>query len=97
VTPPGYYTAGGATTKCPGGTYRPNWKTGTEAAACLSCGEGVQTDTTDRVAVYNITTLEQTFIRITTSSDDCCEYLSFLLVSCPLVMLVSCPLSPKPL
>jgi hypothetical protein len=76
VTPPGYFTSGSTTQKCAPGTFRANWKTGTEAAACLSCGEGVKTDMTDRLAMYDILNpANMTYERITTSSDDCCECL----------------------
>lgn len=73
VTPPGHYTNSSGTYQCASGSYRADWKPYGEATECLSCGEGVKADTTDRVTSYDIDTLAPTQIQITTSSDDCCE------------------------
>lgn len=71
VTPPGYYTSGSQTLLCSNGTYRADWKP--NAGPCLSCGDGVQTDTTDRVTVYSILNNSVSYVFVTSSSDDCCK------------------------
>jgi len=73
VTPPGYYTANGATLPCPAGTFRADWLPASQASSCTSCGVGVKADKTDRVTRYfvNGSSLE---VAVTTSADDCCEW-----------------------
>lgn len=71
VTPPGYYTTGGQTLQCANGSFRADWKA--TADTCITCGEGVQADKTDRVTSYNIITNAATQIPVTTSTSDCCK------------------------
>lgn len=72
LTPPGHFTAGGVTSKCPAGFFRAAWKPAAEATSCTACGEGVKADATDRVTQYNILDPTQsTAVNITTSADDC--------------------------
>lgn len=74
MTPPGYFTANGVTTKCPAGSFRAAWKPAGEATSCTACGEGVKADATDRVNQYSILDPAQvTVVSITTSADDCCK------------------------
>jgi hypothetical protein len=81
VTPPGHFTAGGVTSKCPAGFFRAAWKTAAEATSCTACGEGVKADATDRVTQYNILDPTQsTAVNITTSADDCCKLPSLAVV-----------------
>lgn len=57
LTPPGHYTTtgpGGATSICPGGSYRADWKNRAEALTCDSCGDGIPAETLDFIATYKI-------------------------------------------
>jgi len=73
VTPPGYYTANGATMPCPAGTFRADWLPASQASSCTSCGVGVKADKTDRITQYLVdgSSVE---IAVTTSTEDCCEW-----------------------
>jgi hypothetical protein len=75
VTPPGYFTVNGATSACPNGSFRADWKPAAQAASCTPCGEGVQGLKTDRLVIYldNGTTVE---VPVMSSADDCCEWLT---------------------
>lgn len=70
MTPPGYYTASGATLPCPAGHFRADWLPASQASSCTSCGVGVKADQTDRVTRYlaNGSSVE---VPVTTSADDC--------------------------
>lgn len=73
MTPPGYFTANGATNICPEGHFRDGWLPPDQASACIPCGMGVKADRNDRVVQYlpNGTEVQ---IAVTTSSADCCEW-----------------------
>lgn len=86
VTPPGYKTSNGNTTKCGANEYRADWKPLNQATNCLSCGSGVYAVQTDRLKVYDINNPELvTYEAITSSSDDCCEYLKTLALTAHMV------------
>jgi hypothetical protein len=78
VTPPGFYTSNGTTQLCPAGSFRANWTTGSAAAACQSCGEGVRADKTEQLAVYSLANNTQSFVAVATSPNSCCKCNSWL-------------------
>lgn len=73
VVPPGFYVSNGATVPCPVNSFRADWVAAFQATSCESCGEGVQLDKTEKIAVFDITTGAQTLLAVATSSEDCCK------------------------
>lgn len=72
--PPGFYVgSSGVTTQCPGNSFRAGWAVVSQAGACEGCGNGVQLDPSERIAVFNITTGAQSLLPVGTSGEDCCE------------------------
>lgn len=73
VVPPGFYVSNGGTVPCPSNSFRADWVAAFQAGSCESCGEGVQLDKTEKIAVFDITTGAQTLLAVATSSEDCCK------------------------
>lgn len=75
VTPPGFFTASGNTTKCAAGSYRPGgWAAAGQATACTSCGQGVFADSDAEVLEYGIVNPSViTRVGVSTSVEACCE------------------------
>lgn len=75
MTPPGFYTANGNTSKCPAGSYRGDaeWVPADEATSCYSCGEGVFSTTTESIEVYDPVTEQMTNLDVMTGPTGCCK------------------------
>lgn len=71
-TPPGFFTADGTTQPCPDGSYRAGWSA--SAPSCKPCGlEVVKAAKTDFISIFSLVNNTESFLPVTTSSQDCCE------------------------
>jgi hypothetical protein len=70
-TPPGFFTADGSTQPCPDGSYRAHWSP--NAPSCQPCGQGVKAVKSDYISVFSLVNNTESFLPVTTSSQDCCE------------------------
>lgn len=71
LTPPGYYTSGTATTICPTGSYRADWKNPADADKCDSCGSNIQSEQIDRITLYDITDYSETTANVAMGPGAC--------------------------
>lgn len=71
LTPPGYYTTGGATAKCGAGTYRAEWTTPSAASSCTTCGNGISTDEVDQITAYDIASQAPSTVSVSGSAGAC--------------------------
>jgi hypothetical protein len=111
VTPPGYFTTGTSTTKCAANSYRAGWATGTSAASCMPCGNGLSAVDDTQVVQYSTAfPYVATNVGVTTVPQSCCEWPVKLTAGCsaydahpsggthmPLAALESCTVHATPL
>lgn len=73
MTPPGFVTANGTTSRCADGSYRDGWAPAEAAGACVSCGQGMFGSNNEQIDLYDPVTEAISLLPVATDSTGCCE------------------------
>lgn len=74
VTPPGFFTAAGNTSRCELGSFRDGWSVPEAAGSCGTCGRGVFGSLNEMLDVYDPVTETLSLLPIATDASGCCEW-----------------------